>query len=87
MIEVKGGHPLLLLMLPLAKRIHLSETETADLQAITRKGTHKSRNITRPRTLLLLGAGMTVGVYAFTRVRDAYRRLYVSHHRPDPESR
>ena len=57
MIEVKGGHPLLLLMLPLAKRIHLSETETADLQAITRKGTHKSRNITRPRTLLLLGAG------------------------------
>ena len=37
--------------------------------------------------LLLLGAGMIVGVYAFTRVRDAYRRLYVSHHRPDPESR
>ena len=37
--------------------------------------------------LLLLGAGMGVAVYAFTRVRDAYRRLYVSHHRPDPESR
>lgn len=37
--------------------------------------------------LILLAVGMTVGVYAFARVRDAYRRLYVSHHRPDPESR
>jgi hypothetical protein len=37
--------------------------------------------------LMLLGVGMGVALYAFTRVRDAYRRLYVSHHRPDPESR
>lgn len=37
--------------------------------------------------LILLAVGMTVGGYAFARVRDAYRRLYVSHHRPDPESR
>ena len=37
----------------LAKRIHLFETEMADLQVITRKGTHK----TRVRTLLLLGTG------------------------------
>ncbi|QTC92290.1 hypothetical protein [Brevundimonas goettingensis] len=37
--------------------------------------------------LALLAVGMGVGVYAFARVRDAYRRLYVSHHRPDPESR
>ena len=37
--------------------------------------------------LILLAVGMTVGVYAFARVRDAYRRLYVSHHRPVPESR
>lgn len=37
--------------------------------------------------LILLAGGMAVGVYAFARVRDAYRRLYVSHHRPDPESR
>jgi len=44
-------------MPPLAKRIQLSEPETADLQAIIRKGTHKSRKITRARLLLLLGVG------------------------------
>ncbi len=44
-------------MPPLAKAIHLSAAETAELRAITRKGTHKSRKITRARTLLLLGAG------------------------------
>ncbi|CAN5308758.1 hypothetical protein BH10PSE2_BH10PSE2_24510 [soil metagenome] len=37
--------------------------------------------------LILLGAVLALGVYGFARVRDAYRRLYVSHHRPDPEGR
>jgi hypothetical protein len=37
--------------------------------------------------LIVLAGAMAAGVHAFARVRDAYRRLYVSHHRPDPESR
>ena len=44
-------------MPPLAKLIALSAADTAALRAIVRKGTHKSRKITRARTLLLLGAG------------------------------
>lgn len=44
-------------MPPLAKAIEFSTADTATLRAILRKGTHKSRRITRARTLLLLGAG------------------------------
>ena len=44
-------------MPPLAKLIALSAVDTVALRAIVRKGTHKSRKITRARTLLLLGAG------------------------------
>ncbi len=40
-----------------AKQISLSVTEEAALTAIVKKGTHKSRKITRARTLLLLAAG------------------------------
>ena len=43
-------------MPPLAKIIRLSAVDTAALRAIIRKGTHKSRRITRGRTVLLLGA-------------------------------
>ena len=41
----------------LAKKISLSVTEQAELLAIVKKGPHKSRKITRARTLLLLAAG------------------------------
>ncbi len=41
----------------LAKIIVLSVAEEAELMAIVKKGTHKSRKITRARTLLLLAAG------------------------------
>lgn len=44
-------------MPPLTKPIALSPADAAALRAIVRKGTHKSRKITRARTLLLLGAG------------------------------
>jgi len=40
-----------------AKEIILSVAEQAELTAIVKKGTHKSRKITRARTLLLLAAG------------------------------
>ncbi len=41
----------------LAKLIVLSVAQRAELTAIIKKGTHKSRKITRARTLLLLAAG------------------------------
>ena len=41
----------------LAKTLLLSVAEQADLMAIIKKGTHKSRKITRARTPLLLAAG------------------------------
>jgi len=41
----------------LAKLIVLSDAERAELTAIVKKGTHKSRKITRARTLLFLAAG------------------------------
>lgn len=40
-----------------AKIIVLSDAQRAELTAIVKKGTHKSRKITRARTLLLLAAG------------------------------
>ena len=44
-------------MPPFAKPISISPADLSALQAIVRKGTHKSRKITRARTLLLLAAG------------------------------
>lgn len=44
-------------MPPFAKGIEFSAADTATLLAILRKGNHKSRKLTRARTLLLLGAG------------------------------
>lgn len=41
----------------LAKIIVLSVAEEAELMAIVKKGTHKSRKITRARALLLMGTG------------------------------
>ena len=46
-----------LVMPRLARTLLLSVAEQADLMAIIKKGTHKSRKITRARTLLLLAAG------------------------------
>lgn len=40
-----------------AKPISLSASDRTLLTAIVKKGTHKSRKITRARTLLLMGAG------------------------------
>lgn len=40
-----------------AHPVSLPASDTATLRAIIRKGTHKSRKITRARALLLMGAG------------------------------
>jgi transposase len=40
-----------------AKQVILSDTEKSELQAITKKGTHKSRKIIRAKALLLLDSG------------------------------
>lgn len=40
-----------------AKPVILSDTERVQLQAITKKGTHKSRKIIRAKALLLLDSG------------------------------
>jgi len=37
--------------------VELTPSDTAALRAIVKKGTHKSRKITRARALLLMGAG------------------------------
>jgi transposase len=44
-------------MARIAKKISLSESEKAELTSIIKKGTHKSRKITRARVLLLLDSG------------------------------
>lgn len=40
-----------------AHPVELTISATATLRAIVKKGTHKSRKITRARALLLMGAG------------------------------
>lgn len=40
-----------------AKQVILSDIERVELQSIIKKGTHKSRKITRARALLLLDSG------------------------------
>jgi transposase len=40
-----------------AKQVILSDTEKSELQAIIKKGTHKSRKIIRAKALLLLDSG------------------------------
>ena len=44
-------------MARIAKKVSLSESEKAKLTSIIKKGTHKSRKITRARALLLLDSG------------------------------
>jgi putative transposase len=44
-------------MARIAKKVSLSEAEKAELTSIIKKGTHKSRKITRARALLLLDFG------------------------------
>ena len=44
-------------MARLAHPVELAASDTATLRAIVRKGTHKSRKITRARALLLMGMG------------------------------
>ena len=44
-------------MARLAAPVKLSAADACALRAIVRKGTHKSRKITRARALLLMGAG------------------------------
>ena len=44
-------------MARIAKKVILSESEKTDLTSIIKKGTHKSRKITRARALLLLDSG------------------------------
>ena len=44
-------------MARLAHPVQLPASDSAALRAIVRKGTHKSRKITRARALLLMGAG------------------------------
>lgn len=44
-------------MARLAKKVILSDAEKVELTTIIKQGTHKSRTITRARTLLLLDAG------------------------------
>lgn len=45
-----------------AQPIHLTSSDTSTLTAIVKKGTHKSRKITRARALLLMGAGKSASV-------------------------
>ncbi len=40
-----------------AKEVHLTESELSELTTIIKKGTHKSRKITRSRVLLALNSG------------------------------
>ena len=44
-------------MARLASPLHLSLSDQSALRAIVKKGTHKSRTITRANALLLMGAG------------------------------
>lgn len=44
-------------MARIAKKVSLSEAEKVELTSIIKKGTHKSRKITRARALLLLDSG------------------------------
>lgn len=44
-----------------AHPVQLTASDTATLRAIIRKGTHKSRKITRARALLLMGMGKGAG--------------------------
>lgn len=44
-------------MARIAKKVILSETEKTELISIIKKGTHKSRKITRARALMLLDSG------------------------------
>lgn len=44
-------------MARIANKVSLSESEKAELTSILKKGTHKSRKITRARALLLLDSG------------------------------
>jgi putative transposase len=44
-------------MARIAKKVSLSESEKVELTSIIKKGTHKSRKITRARALLLLDSG------------------------------
>ena len=44
-------------MARIAKKVILSEAEKSELNSIIKKGTHKSRKITRARALLLLDSG------------------------------
>lgn len=44
-------------MARIAKKVSLSASEKAELTSIIKKGTHKSRKITRARALLLLDSG------------------------------
>ncbi len=44
-------------MARIAKKVSLSEAEKSELTSIIKKGTHKSRKITRARALLLLDSG------------------------------
>lgn len=44
-------------MARIANKVSLSESEKAELSSIIKKGTHKSRKITRARALLLLDSG------------------------------
>lgn len=44
-------------MARIAKKVNLSEAEKAELTSIIKKGTHKSRKITRARALLLIDSG------------------------------
>jgi putative transposase len=44
-------------MARIAKKVNLSESEKAELTSILKRGTHKSRKITRARALLLLDCG------------------------------
>jgi transposase len=41
----------------IAKKVSLSEAEKSELTSIIKKGTHKSRKITRAKALLLLNSG------------------------------
>ena len=49
-------------MARLAQPVQLTASDTSALRAIVKKGTHKSRKITRARALLLMGAGKSAAV-------------------------
>lgn len=64
-------------MARLAKPVCLPAADVSRLRAIIKKGTHKSRQITRARALLLMGAGKSAAaVQATAGVSDAqYYRI------------